>query len=348
MPRLIEAVFHHGPDADTTWNWDFLGRPETLRTRPYEAHRLFLASSFAEIQMMKSLAPDGHEDDADPDGVRNESGGIDDAPDQQVWPFPVPRARPEDPMGNLKKAVLGDDFLSSGNAEAAPFGKGAKELEPSVRETHRRAGKADEYAAEAQEAAEDALKWDRGVVNAVNTADQAWDGALYAKHVDEKIDAVVKAMDKLVPPLPEPPSLKCKDADPYRMLRRECQISHGIKQFELRMNDVINRGGNARELGTELQKMTKGIEEAAAPLKIDGELDKGTKELSKILQVNDHPPLFPLENGPGLKDGAVEVPLRFPENPVPMVMEDYTPPDVQARMPPGSSPLDLRSLKGVV
>lgn len=320
MPRVLAEALHSGAAADAPWDAFTYGV-----SHPAAIRRL-RASAF----MMPGGGGDEKADEA-------AEGSIDDPPEQQLWPMPVPKSREPDPFGRLMSFLTGHKAKDQDDS----FGKAAKELAPSTRDAHEDANKADDYAVEAQEAAEDAVRWDRGVVNAVNVADQAWDGAMYASRVNKQLDTTTKELERFEAKNLQSPT-PCKGGKPCSKVRAE------IEEFERRAMEMIGHGDKAWELKFPLKRMVRVFQEAGTMLQPEGGVrTKGSKPLLDFLSDKDHPPLFPPEDGPGMKDGAVEVPLRFPENPEPMVMEEYTPPDVQARMPPGSLPLDMSTLKGI-
>jgi len=297
MPRLAELL-QHGTAAGEAWDAHLLFSRYDAALRRSRASSSFLTTSF--------------------DGA-----SIDDPPDQQIWPMPVEGLREKDPFNK----VMG--FLTGHKPKVEEkFGKDAKELMPSVADAHEHANKADEYAVEAQEAAHEAVSWDRGIVRAVNVADEAWDGALYAKRVNTALEKAYDEMEAL--------------------RRPRLALSKEISEFGRRVDGAISAGsGQAYQLNFPLKRLKKKM--MTAGKMIEPVRDNGVQPLLEVLQVEDHPNLFPPLDGPGMKDGAVEVPLHFQEwdQPDPMVLEDRTPPDVQALMPPGSLPLDMSNLKGI-
>lgn len=216
------------------------------------------------------------------------------------------------------------EFLTGKKPEEdEPFGADGEDLQPALEDVHDKAKTADEYAFEAQEAAQDAVSWDKGVVAAVNTADKAWDGALYAKKVDEALE---KAGMELA------------------TLGDRSKISNEIAEFDRRVSNSITDPGQATQLNFPLKRMKKVIIDAGKL--IEPILEDSTRPLVKFLSAKDHPPLFPGDDAPGVReDGGMMVPFHAPDRPDPMVMEEMTPPDVQAKMSPGTLPLDLGNLK---
>jgi len=290
-------------------------------------------------------------EDADDEAA---DGSIDDPPEQQIWPMPIPKIREKDPSQKIMR------FLTGAKTEREEtWGKDKEELEPSVVQAHDHAQRADEYAVEAQEAAEDAVRWDKGIVRAVNTADEAWDGAVYAKRVNETLEKAAAELPSLSTPRKDP---KTGRTIPNAALERpkkfyfpECEkrmrpkVCEEILEFGRRVDNVISSPGKVPQLNFPFERMEKIIVKAGEPIKPFQENEEaGPLHLLKFLEVKDHPNLYPPQNMPGImKDGAVVVPLHFPDNPDPMVLEEHTPPDVQERMPPGSLPLDMSNLKGV-
>jgi len=260
-------------------HWDI-----SLFGRPHVSAR---ASSFL-IPAIPGRSSTSFDDD-DP-----AEGGIDQPPDQQIYPLPMEGLREKDLFGKIQGLLTGH--------KAPPvvdtFGKDAKELDPSIKDTHEHANKADEYAAEAQEAAEEAISWDRGIVQNVNVADEAWDGAMYAKKVEKALAKAVKDVDAIAPSRPP--------------------IAREIGLLGKRLERVIDRPGQIFELNGPLNSVSSAVLRAGRVL--DPIRKNSVKPLLKFLEDEDHPNLFPPESGPGMKDGHVDVPLHFPDQPDPMLM----------------------------
>lgn len=290
MPRLLADLLYNGSLEEH----HVLGRPQRVHWSK--------ASSFM---------------------IGEDEASIDDSPDQELWPLPVPGMRKKDPFSEIESFLTGHPK----KAEDETFGKEAKELEPSVRWSHEEANKADEYAVEAQEAAEDAVRWDRGIVRAVGVAEEAWDGAAYAKKVNSNLEQLSEDLDGVV-----------KDRS---------KISTEINELGEQVDRVINPKSGMHPGSCNPKIVSMDVDFETAGKHIRPFQDKKLKPFMEFLEIKDHPPLFPPQDGPGMKDGHVEVPLHFPEDPDPQIMEEYTAPDVQARMPPGTLPLDMSSLKAV-
>lgn len=313
MPRFLAEALYPEPTADLHWDTRLFAR--------HQAGRHFLSTGFTEEislhagllgkhrKMCHRLLPSSFD-----------GGAIDDPPDQQLWPLPVPDMRKKDPLADLNKALTGQE-----PEPEEPFGADGEDLEPSVKDAHDQAKSADEYAGEAQEAAEEAVSWDHGVVSSVTTAEKAWKGALFAKKVDEALE---KAELELA------------------ALGDRSKISDEIKEFHRRAENVIAEPEKAYTLNFPLKRMKHAVNDAGKL--IEPILEQSSRPLVKFMSDKKNPPLFPTDDAPGVReDGGMMVPFRVPARPDPMVMEEMTPPRVQETMPSGTLPLDMSNLKGV-
>jgi len=303
MPKFLSEAFHLEAAAEPHWD-----------AYPFGSHHVgqTLLTTSSSFSPAPETFLDGtgisryHRARRRPSSLFVFGTSIDDGPDQQLWPWPIPKFRPKDPFAKLQK------FLTGHNPpDDEPFGSDVQELEPALNNVHDQAKTAGEYAIEAEEAAQDAVSWDRGIVAAVNTADQAWDGALYAKKVAGKLKETEQGLEGLA-------------------LKDWPEIADKIREFDLKVSQVITKKpGAAYSLNRSLLKMNSLINNAGKF--IEHNRKEGTRPLVDFLSKTDHPPLFPKDDAPGVRDdGGMMVPFHGPDRPDPMVMEDFTSPDMHA------------------
>merc|ERR1711862_785522 len=136
---------------------------------------------------------------------------------------------------------------------------------------------------QAAEAAQEAMSYDRGVVHAVNVADDAWDGAVYAKKVNEQLLKASKELDKLGPP---------------RGIVTTT-IKRLANQIDLATSNPDDQG-EKNMLGRMFWRFNQFLKEAGKV--IEPVQNNGTEPLIKFLEDKDHPSLFPPPDGPGMEN----------------------------------------------
>jgi len=261
--------------------------------------------------------------------------GIDDPPNQTMYPEFAPASS----MESKKQKLM--NFLG-GATDNAPdvFGVKPEALPSMVEGAHRIGKEADEAAALAKDAAEHAIEETAGVGHAVDIADEDWHGVLYAAKVARALDNAPLKLGNL------------ED--------RFADVNKDIEQLQTKVNDALEKVEAEADAGSK-SGIDSTTEMAEAKKRIGKELWQMSEHLPKVdfedfegdfmklhetLNEPNHPNLYPPGDGPGLKDGNVIIPLEFPPHPDPQIMEDATPPDVQAKMPPDAVPLNMKALRG--
>merc|ERR1719313_2641515 len=148
-----------------------------------------------------------------------------------------------------------------------PFGVSAKDLDPGVQDTHEHAKTAMEESIRAKEAAQDAVQWDRGIIQNVETAEDAWKGALYAKKVDEKIKKADEELQALfnVPDEATRKTLKLPAVAPLQLVKD-------------RMDKFIGKVSKLIQPGTEIIPAPEQTDRSIA------KMNKFIDKVSKLIQ----------------------------------------------------------------
>lgn len=247
--------------------------------------------------------------------------GIDRGPNQTDWPlFTDPSTKK-----TRWKEIL--DFINSifpifptGDASRPPpvFGAPSEAMEPMATITHQKNREAQVAAAMAEDAAAKGLVHERGIVGAVDAADQSWRGALYAMRVGSHLRNVLEDLRKVegVEPTVKADLEKVKElhdwVEPNKP--RVFSTDYERRQYESRERHFLKGWIKDREIEQLRREKKEPFEQF---------LEMQSK-LSGLLNRPNHPPLFP-PDGPGIKDGNFVVPLELPEKPVPMFIEAAAP-----------------------
>lgn len=247
--------------------------------------------------------------------------GIDDPPNETDIPDLFPAA------GAKSKKEKAMEYLS-GTPAAPPevFGVDPRALPDMVEATHTVAKQVDENAALAKDAAEEAIAETAGVGQAVDAADEAWRGVLYAAKVGGAMEKVLEGKNAeerfIFDDLKS--QIKTVDGDVRDLASTvETQLNQIAQQkssSSFSFSDPVDQA--KKELGKPLTNLKDHQE-----LIQFGEFDNLYMNLHKLLNEPTHPNLFPPQDSIGMKDGNLIIPLEFPPHPDPQVIEDVTPPD---------------------